>query len=400
MLVYRDQTSTAWEDFVERPVKCILDQIPALRICKKTGCSCQCWHQDVEEGAEPILDIWQRDFLTIHFKKVQASEAGLFTCMMRVSAKAFQCLSQQSGEQGIYIEARSPDGRSQDEAYHTVWLPKTTFDNARATQATADQSSSLVRVTNRYRLRLPVTQAKALHDSVRPEVPFLGGSSKSTWSIGPIPFGTTRKGLVKLFQGWNWAAKPLQPMGPAADRTGLRWQVVADCPPESFVYTLAHGDALIVKMDPHEMKQATTGQVEASMSTRKAIAANMAMGDPWAAAAAQLPKQPAGLSAAQMSSLESTLEQRILKKIQAGDNDADMNPAMEPRIAALEQQVGLIQADQKQIVQQQQALETRVDHFGHQFDAQTSKLQSHLEDKLAEQISRIEALLAKRPRQE
>ena len=52
------------------------------------------------------------------------------------------------------------------------------------------------------------------------------------------------------------------------------------------------------------------------------------------------------------------------------------------------------------MAQQQQVLEKRVEHFGHQFDAQTNKLQGHLEDKLAEQITRIEALLSKRSRQE
>ena len=401
LLWYRDQSPGKWEDIVERPVKCVLDQIPAIRVCKQSNCTCPCWHQDSEEGAEPILDIWQRDYLSIHFKKTKPGEAGLFTCMMRVTSKAFETLSDQSGCQGIYVEARSHDGRAQDDSFHTVWLPKMSFETARATQATTEPASSLVRVTNRYGLRLPVSQAKQLHDAVRPEVPFLGGTSKSTWAIGPIPFGTTRKGLVKLFQNWNWIAKPLQPIGPSADRTGLRWQVVSDTPPESFVYTLAHGDVLIVKMDPHEPKGAAVGQAEASMSTCKAVANNAAAQDPWAEAAARLPSNSAALlSPAQLSNLESTLEQRILKKMQMGEQDADMTPSVEPRIAALEKQVEQIQQGQQQMVQQHKQLESRVDHFGQQFDAQTSKLQSHLEDKLTEQIGRIEALLAKRPRQE
>ena len=400
VLMYRDQAATAWDEVVDRPVKCILDQIPAIRVCKKEGCNCQCWHKDSEEGTEPILDIWQRDYLSIHFKKVRPTEAGLFTCMMRVTAKAFECLNQQSGLQGIYIEARSPDGRSQDDSFHTVWLPKMSYDDARAAQATAENNPSLVRVTNRYGLRLKVNQAKNLHDSIRPDVPFLGGTSKATWVIGPIPFGTTRKGLVKLFQEWNWNAKPLQPIGPAADRTGLRWQIISDSPPEHYVYTLSHGDVLIVKMDPHEPKTNMTGQVEASWSTCRAVASNTAMQDPWAEAAARLPKQSsAALSPAQMASLENTVEQRILKRIQT-EQDTEMTPAVDNRITELENRMNQLQYDQQTISQSQQVLEKRVEHFGQQFDAQTHKLQGHLEDKLAEQITRIEALLSKRPRQE
>ena len=401
ILVYRDQAGCNWDEITDRPVKYILDQFPAMRVCKKANCNCSSWHPDHEEGSEPILDIWQRDFLTIHFKKTRPTDSAIFTVMMRVSTHIFHMLSDNSGSQGIYLQARSPDGRAQDEKYHTVWLPKFTIDAARATQATADTATSLVRVTHRYGLRIVTEKAKTLHDSVRPEVPFSGGTARSTWIIGPVPYGTTRKGLVKLFQTWNWSAKPLQSIGPSADRSGLRWQVVADSPPENFVYTLAHGDVLIVKSEAQEERAVAAGQVEASSMTCKAIASQAMMQDPCAEAAAKLPKRNTpGISSAQIASLESSLEQRLLKKLHSADFDAEMQTDVEPRLAALEAQVGQIQQGQQAIAQKHQALESRVEQFGTQLEGQTKKLQNHLEDKLADQIQRIEALFAKRPRQE
>ena len=124
ILLYRDQAPKGWEEIVDRPVKAILDILPCLRLCKMPDCHCQGWHPTDEDAAEPILDIWQRDWMTQHFKRSKPAEAAIFSCMMRVTAKAFQAVDSQSGTTGLYIEARAHDGRSQDERFHTVWLPK------------------------------------------------------------------------------------------------------------------------------------------------------------------------------------------------------------------------------------------------------------------------------------
>ena len=365
------------------------------------ACHCQGWHPTDEDAAEPILDIWQRDWMTQHFKRSKPSEAAIFSCMMRVTAKAFQAVDSQSGTTGLYIEARAHDGRSQDERFHTVWLPKSSYEEALAKQSTAEIPSCLVRVTNRFGLRVSVEQAKALHNFIRPEVPFLAGTAKSTWILGPVPYGTTRKALTKLFETWGWSAKPLQPMGPSADRTGLRWQVVAEGPPAHYVYTLSHGDVLIVKSDPTDAKTLALGQAEASAVTRGAVAQQHSMQDPWAVAAARLPSaQPTGLSSAQISSLEASITQRVLQQVQSKDTDAVMIAEEEGRISALEHQVHQMQQQQQGLTKQQQSLERKVELIGSQVESQTQKIQNHMDERLADQFARIEALLSKRPRQE
>eukprot|EP00435_Cladocopium_sp_Y103_P035850 s3491_g9.t1 len=407
ILAYRDQIEGSWDDFAERPIRGLLEALPCLKVCKQLECKCASWHP-TDASSEPILDIWQRDFLSSHFKKVKSKEASIFSCMMRVTAEAFAIVSPLSGVAGLYIEARAPDGKTQDVNFHTVWLSKSTWETARAFQTTVQCDSALVRVSNRFGVRVTTDNAKMVHDMIRPEVPFLGGSAKTTWVVGPIPFGTTRKGLVKLFQGWEWEAKPLQPAGPAADKSGLKWQVVSTQPPPNYVYTLAHGDVLIVKAEPNELKAHAFAQVEASASTCKAVShAAMSnadlIGDPWAHAASQLPKQNgAGPSAsvAQIAALEATIEQRVLKKIHDEQPDADMNTDYEPRISALENQLAKVCKEQQSLANQQGVLSKQVEHIGHQMDSQTAKLQHHLDDRLNDQMQRIEALLSKRSRQE
>eukprot|EP00435_Cladocopium_sp_Y103_P064723 s31_g26.t1 len=393
LLLYRDQVQSAWEEVVDRPVKIVLDLLPSLRLCKQPDCRCACWHPTDSQPVEPILDIWQRDWLTLHFKKSKPLESAIFTCMLRITAQAFATVDTQSGTGGLYIEARAHDGRAQDERFHTVWMPKSSFEEALARQSTADMSTSLIRVTNRYGLRVAEQQAKDLHNLIR--------TAKSTWTLGPVPYGTTRKALTKLFETWNWPAKPLQPMGPSADRSGLRWQVVASSPPEHYVYTLAHGDVLIVKSDSVDMKTIAAGQAEASAVTRGAVAQQQAMQDPWAAAASRLPSnQQPNLTSAQISSLEASIEQRLLQKIQPKEADAVMTPADDSRIVTLEQQMHHLQQQQQGLSKQHQALESKVDKIGSQVEAHTQKLQNHMDERLADQFSRIEALLSKRPRQE
>eukprot|EP00435_Cladocopium_sp_Y103_P012055 s1587_g3.t1 len=408
ILAYRDQVDSSWDEFCDRPIRAVLDALPCLKVCKIPDCKCASWHP-MDAASEPILDIWQRDFLTIHFKKTKAREAAIFSCMLRITAEAFSQVSPLSGVAGLYIEARSQDGKMQDPQFHTVWLNKSSFEEARAFQTTVNCDNSLVRVSNRFGLRISSANAKEVHDMVRPEVPFLGGSAKTTWLVGPVPFGTTRKGLVKLFQGWEWEAKPLQPAGPSADKSGLRWQVVSTAPPPNYVYTLSHGDVLIVKAEPNEIKAQAMAQVEASalscqaVSQANANSSTMLIDDPWAEYSAKHPKSSMNnqaASGAQIAALESTIEQRVLQKIQSEHHDADMGIGHEPRILALEQQLAKVQQDQQTLATQQGVLGKQVEHIGHQMDSHTNKLQHHLDERLNDQMQKIEALLSKRPRQE
>lgn len=397
IFLYRDQAQVEWSEITKRPVKCILDTLQCLQQCKITGCTCPKWH---DGDHEPLLDVWQRSFLTLHFTAVKSSEASLFTCAVRVVQAVAQQLFTMSGSNGIYIEPRTHDGKQHDPTTQTVWLPKHSYQQACAAKSTATVETSLIRVGHRYGLRAIASEAAALHSQFRPDVPYLPGASKEEFVVGPLPWGTTRAALVKLFSLWEWVAKPLQPAGKSADSQGLMWLVHALNAPPNSVYTMSHGDVLVVKQSQNPRQSDPLPAVEASRHTKRQIRQPEKDWDPWADAASKLPHARSDVSQAQLHSIEASLEQKLTAKFAKGDGDTDMEQGLDTRVTSLEAQIHSIQKAQQQQQNQTAALTAQVGQIRTDLDTQSSKFQSHLDDKLSEQMQRIEALFAKRHRQE
>ena len=188
ILVFRDQLPMGWTEFCEAPVKHTIALVSCLQTCSTPGCDCEQWHPPTTQNAantEPILDIWNRDFLTYGFKKTPAKEAQMFVCAVRVQATAFEKLCAFSGTDGVYIEPRSSDGRAHDSKYHTVWLPKTQYKEAIASKAISTTPTILVRVQNRYGLKVAMDQASQIHEQFRGDTVFLGGQDKVLYTVGP-----------------------------------------------------------------------------------------------------------------------------------------------------------------------------------------------------------------------
>ena len=402
VLIYKDQVTQPWVEVADKPIRYVLQIFPSLKVCKSPNCECPAWHWKSEDAVEPILDVWQRDHLSVHFKRTKATEASLFTCMMRVTATAFQQILQFSGTAGAFLEARTHDGRQQDPMYHTIWLNKMSYEEARAAQTTTEVPTALVRVTNRYGLRVASTAAKDVHEQFRPSDPFMTGTTQETWIVGPMPWGTTRQALQKLFTTWEWQAKPLQPAGRSADQLGLKWQVRAAAPPKSFVFTLSHGDVLIVKDSAPVATGVRVPEVEASQKTQQAIQPGPLAYDPWAKAAfggnrSTTTSQPVTMD--HIASLEAAVVEKVMAKLPASSNkpgaseDAEMIPDHEQRFLQMESQI-------KQLQTEQQALGGRMDQIGHQIESQTRSMQQTVEKQLSDQMSRLEALFRKRDRTE
>ena len=206
ILVFRDQLPMGWAEFCEAPVKHTIALVRCLQTCSTPGCDCEQWHPSTTQNAantEPILDIWNRDFLTYGFKKTPAKEAQMFVCAVRVQATAFEKLCAFSGTDGVYIEPRSSDGRAHDSKYHTVWLPKTQYKEAIASKAISTTPTILVRVQNRYGLKVAMDQASQIHEQFRGDTVFLGGQDKVLYTVGPMPWGASRSSLTALFKTWD-----------------------------------------------------------------------------------------------------------------------------------------------------------------------------------------------------
>lgn len=158
---------------MEKPIRAILQMIPGLKTCKIEHCQCPQWHPSEEDPIEPLLDVWQRDFVSMFFKKTRPKEAAMFTCMLRIKSSILDTIAEASGRSGLYLEARTHDGRGQDPRFHTVWLPKQSFEQAQASQASVEETTSLMRVAHRYGLRVELSKASAIHSKFKPDVPLM-----------------------------------------------------------------------------------------------------------------------------------------------------------------------------------------------------------------------------------
>lgn len=70
-LVYRDQFHDQWQSLTAAPVKAIIGMVEQLQVCKQTECRCSKWHPSAHQSDTPILDVWQRDYLSTHFQKIR-----------------------------------------------------------------------------------------------------------------------------------------------------------------------------------------------------------------------------------------------------------------------------------------------------------------------------------------
>jgi len=390
-LLYRDQIPDAWGNIIAKPVKYIIDKVDILQVCKLTQCSCAKWHPAGNQVESPILDVWQRDFLTLHFQKVRPSDAQIFVVAMRVTTDVYQTLFHLSGNQGIYFEPRTDDGRSQDPKYQTIWVPKQSFSDIKAIQATQVTPVSLIRVSHRYGFKACTESAEAVHTSVNPQEPYIAGESRIAYRVGPFPWGTTRKAIQQLFQQWQWHARVIHSVAKAKDSSGLMWLVHSSGPPQSLVYQLEHGDVVIHQENATPKEPWKPPQAQTSVKEFKERAHDLEF-DPWAEAARKLPRND-HVSSAHIASIEANVEQTVMQRIQEQQdgNDVAMGSSLEPRVTYLEQQLASLQTKSGQI-------EHKVDHLHQQVDQQSKKFEAALDNKLSEQMQRIEALMSKRSR--
>lgn len=402
VLAYRDQVPMDWRDFSAQPVKHMLEWFPILRKCHKERCQCPSWHADQDNTEGPILDLWQRDHLNLHFKRTRVAESQLFVCCVRVPVQVFQQLFQLSGAHGVFFEPRSHDGRAQDGAFQTVWLPKQDLAAAKATQAVLGETSSLVRVNQRYGVKVQSDRARQVHEKLKPEEPFFLGGTKFAYRMGPMPWGCTKKNLQALFTQWGWAAKAIQPCGKAADQSGLMWLIHAMKEPPSLVYTLQHGDVVIHRDDVPGKQDWRPPQAQASVQLRNQYRMPKDLDhDPWAEAAERLPHRAAthvNVTEAHMASLEAKIDQKIEERVRSMKDDTDepMDSTMAPRIAMLEQQLSQLQANQATMQQQAGTFEQKLDYLNHQVESQAKQFSQTVDAKLSDQLQKIDALLAKR----
>lgn len=193
------------------------------------------------------------------------------------------------------------------------------------------------------------------------------------------------------------------------------WSVQAATDPSNWVFHMGHGDVLITKSTPAKkpMDERASAPV-ASVKTLRTLATPsvapaartdavedpMMLNDPW------MPARPqAKVSPSQIASIEATVEQRVkasLTKIK--DMEVDDGPErikeLENKVAALQDGMNHINGTVQQVQTQQQQMSnqfaTQLQTIQMQVDQGHANMQSMVDNKLSEQMERIELLLEKR----
>ena len=369
-LIFKDQAGKLWDQIQQHPVKHIFATEPLLAVV---------------DNVSPVIDVWDRQWVSKKFEKVRPASAEIFAFSFRMLADKSELLLTKSGQNGIYWEPRAPCGRFPNDGYHVTWLSNMTFQDAKYAQQTSPQATTLARHGDRYGLRSDVMNAQEIHDKHQPNTPLLMGQSKMLYAVGQ--------------------AKPLQPKGRAQDGSGVTWHIQATEDPGHWVYSLQHGDVLVTKIQ--DTKPPAVPMPYSIVASKKTIE-HFQGPDPWAhydpwrkdgqqqsihaakpTNAAQ-PSQP--VTQAQLAAWEANMEKKIQAIAKNADGDANMEPSqVESRITELESKVNQVQ-------HMQAGMDSKVNMLQAQIDHQSKLLGDRIDEKMSEQMDRIEQLLCKRSR--
>eukprot|EP00438_Fugacium_kawagutii_P014883 Skav218191 [mRNA] locus=scaffold4385:54376:81512:+ [translate_table: standard] len=396
IVVFRDEWEYEWQDFISRPVKSLVDTLSWLAPA---------------DGKSPILECWDRQFLTFRLQKSPPSDADLFCVNVRVDSPDMNDILGRSGQRGIYAEPRTPDGRAPAEQYRVIWINKSDKMAVTLAGEATSQWTSLVRSGQRYGLRVLAGDAAQVHQQHKPDLPWLDATQMQTWVGGPFPYGATRASLTKLFGTWSWSARPVQAKGRSPCGKETMWWIQATNNPKFEVYHMDHADVLLTPTQAKDDKQMRPGLVhaiQASPNTMKLLTAAptvdpLQVNDPWQSGASSGPAKMPRMSNpaipdSQVDAIVAKVEQRIQANLpkQADDGDVTMDSSeakvqcLEERLAVLEQTV---QSHHTQQTLHNQKVSQEVTGIRQQVTDQATALHQHFDSKMGEQLKHIEELL-------
>ena len=407
--VFADQWEGKWEDFAARPMKHILAAVPALQICKMDSCNCTAWHPPSEGPHDALLDVFRRQFLNESGRPVKWEHAASFAVVVRYVKTLEPQVVAASGKGGLYVEPKTEDAAQPSSDYQVIWLPQQEFAAVAHKAKCEAHCVGIARAGRRYGLRVHSSHFQQVFASVKPDAVFLAPGARMVFHCGPWPYGSDRKGLARTLKASGWECRPLQPLHNVPG--GLMWAVQANVEPPANVMSMHHGQVVFTRHDARtalpgpDMRvvgQANTVQL-CSVPTG-ASADPWLLNDPWKQAANMLPPQPSSTpSACALQELEQRIESKVLAKMPVPMERMEVDD-QEHRLHLLEQQM-------HQLSNRQTALETTVTDHHAQSTAQVQGLQQQMmmqldmqskqmQGMLSDQMSRIEQILAKKPRTE
>ena len=442
VMIFRDQVEGQWEQVVAHPLRYIFSRIPCLQACTDPDCkgSCEGWHSSEScQIADPILELWGKQYIRLNFQQTNPQDAEVFQVMMRLP----QCMQVQiqtySGISGIYLEPRGINGKQPSDLFQVVWVPKASFDELRMLKQTTAGVLGLARLGVKYGLRCSVDKASEVHNVVKPGSAYLPQGKKYQFLLGPVPFGTLKSSITQMIESIQWQGRAIQPVPAAAHVQGIMWKVQAISQPKQTLIHTANGDVLIPKLvdlpaNRPQLPNIIAAKSTVTLCTDPAVNPQvdpLQLADPWASAVRQghvanskVPPQAED----PVEVLQKQVFDAVMAKLPQGmEVDGDPKAADSMRVASLEQKVNELASGQRQLhtmfVDQNQRHDAQVvqlqkhtaqlevsmqEHsiqlgsFQQQFKAQLDQQQTHLDGLFGQQMARLEEMLGgcKKPRME
>ena len=397
-VTYKDElTHLPWKDFIARPIKQIIADIPCLQ---------------PTNGHSPIIDVWDRQFLNDRLERMRPAEATVFSVCFRLEQTEIERELQRSGQNGHYLEPRTIDGRAPDAAYRVIWLNKADKQGSTIASQSTTEWNCIVRSGTRFGLRVRAEDAQKVHIQHKPATPYLEGEKLLLFHAGPFPHGSNRAALSKLFQQWGWAARPCQPKSRDPSGLGVIWEVQATCLPPYEVYQLQHSDVLISEIPKKQAKPAPPAYVQGSAKTLAALQGKAKDGegtdpweqnDPWGGYQTPVKALKKSIEAPRSDQLDLIAAQVAQRLQNTGKpphhhmDEGDTPMADEEKWEGLEQRLTTLERnlhEQREKQDRQHAeVNTQIGQIQQQVDSQSVNMQQHLDAKMAEQLAHIERLL-------
>lgn len=403
-VVYQDQYQHDWQTFISSPVKMLM-QLPEFRQLSK----------------DSVLDVFDRQWLTKKYQRARPDQCDMFTATFRTTMEAGKILLDNNSKGGVYYEPRNATGLQPDEGYRAIWIPKLSYQEVLAVQQTRKVPTWITRTGDRFGLRAATSNAEQVHKEYKPNTTYLDSSQAKQYRISPVPFGTTKQSLQKVFDQWEWPARPVQVMGRSDDQQGVVWLAQATKCPAHWIYTTDQGDLLITE---HEVKRMEpnnrAGNPVASTRTLQHLSqvrkpnheVQDTKQDPWLHRDPWTQYVPINqMQPNKMAEIEEAVHKKVMATMQeqgmsSTASDASMDEGVQHRVATLEKQMSELQGNVQQLTgtvsvhhQQQTHHNAQVTSQIQAVQATQSGLQSAIENKLEEQMQRIEALLKTEKRQ-
>ena len=436
-MVFRDMIEVPWEKFREHPMRFILSLLPVIRPCDDPNCQgdCESWHAGEKcDIADPLMELWHRQWLTHAFSTVSPDKADCYSIHMRMPSCLQIRIQHYSGNGGLFLEPRQVDGKTPSDLFQVIWMPKASFEELLHLKQTTPGVIGIARLGTKMGLRCLSTAAHAVHDTVRPGSSYLPAGRKLHFLMGPFPYGTLKDSIVDALAAMSWAARPLQPVASSKAVQGVMWKIQAIKAPPSTVITSDCGELVISKLDdpipvvpqkPAIVASSQTLQL-CSQSKGPSLVDPLQVHDPWAAHSARRVSGGGSHGPCPIEALEQKVIDAVIAKMPKDQMEVDSkDDGMEARVHLLERKVTELHEGQcrfqatsseqskqqchqiQQLQQQGQRLESvvadnvsQLGTFQVQFQRQLEQQQTTLDSLFQQQLDRIEDLFSKRPRKE